>query len=193
MIDRFEEEYCWLSNFFTSPIVYEGKQYKSVEHAFQAAKMVSEEWKEKIFSWHVWADPSAVHVKSDEYVLHFFRENPNLRSAFREEIENENITSLKRSFSSLYPIIGLEDPFLSALFYKEVEDKKYRKIAEEFNERVSKAVQDIQALDERPKLLEGLESIAKELASLISDMITQKSVQNVLAEIIQQQMEKKGD
>jgi hypothetical protein len=151
-----------------------------------------EEWKEKIFSWHVWADPSAVHVKSDEYVLHFFKENPNLRPAFKEEIENENFTSLRRSFSSLYPIIGLEDPFLSALFYEEVEDKNYRKIVEEFDERVSKAVQDIQALDEKPKLLEGLESIAKELASLISDMITQKSVQNVLAEIIKQQMEKKN-
>jgi len=48
MIERFEEEYCWLSNFFTSPIVYEGKQYKSVEHAYQAAKMRDEEWKEKI-------------------------------------------------------------------------------------------------------------------------------------------------
>jgi hypothetical protein len=151
-----------------------------------------EEWREKILSWNVWADPSAVHVKSDEYVLHFFRKNPGLRSAFREEIENENFTSLRRSFSSLYPIIGLEDPFLSALFYEEVEDKNYRKIVQEFDERVSKAVQDIQALDEKPKLLEGLESIAKELASLISDMITQKSVQDVLAKIIKQQMEKKN-
>jgi len=48
MIEKFEQEYCWLSNFFTSPIIYEGKRYKSVEHAYQASKMRDEEWKEKI-------------------------------------------------------------------------------------------------------------------------------------------------
>ena len=152
-----------------------------------------EAWKEKIFSWNVWADPSAVHVKSDEYVLHFFKQNPGLGSTFKEEIEKKNFTSLRRSFQSLYPIIGLEDPFLYALFYKELEEKNYRKIVKEFKERVMKAVQEIEALDEKPKFLKGLESIAKELASLSSDMITQKSVQNVLADIIKQQMEKKND
>lgn len=149
-------------------------------------------WKEKILSLNVWADPSAVYVKSDEYVLNFFRENPGLCTAFREEIETENITSLRRSFLSLYPIVGLEDPFLCALFYQEMKEKNYRKIVEEFKKRVSKAVQDIEALDEKPKFLEGLESIAKELASLSSDMITQKSVQKVLAEIIKQEMAKKN-
>jgi len=149
-------------------------------------------WKEKILSWNVWADPSAVHVKSDEYIFNFFKKNPDLRKAFREEIKTENITSLRKSFLSLYPIIGLEDPFLSALFYQEMEEKNYRKIVEKFNGRVTKAVQDIKALDEKPKFLEGLESIAKELASLSSDMVTQKSIQKVLAEIIKQEMAKKN-
>lgn len=151
------------------------------------------EWREKILSWNVWASPSAVRVKSDEYVLNFFKKNPDLRAAFREEIKTENIASLRKSFLSLYPIVGLEDPFLCALFYQEMEEGNYRKIEEEFKERVSKAVQDIEALDEKSKLLEGLESIAKELASLSSDMITQKSVQKVLAEIIKQEMAKKND
>jgi hypothetical protein len=153
----------------------------------------SKAWKEKILSWNVWADPSAVHVKSDEYVLNFFKKNPNLRTAFRQEIKTDNITSLRRSFLSLYPVIGLEDPFLSALFYQELEEKNYRKIVEKFKGRISKAVQDIEALDKKPKFLEGLESIAKELASLSSDMVTQKSIQKVLAEIIKQEMAKKND
>jgi len=152
----------------------------------------SKAWKEKILSWNVWADPSAVRVKSDEYVLNFFKKNPNLRTAFQKEIKTENITSLRRSFLSLYPIIGLEDPFLSALFYQEMEEKNYRKIVEKFNGRVTKAVQDIEALDEKPEFLEGLESIAKELALLTSDIATQKSVQKVLAEVIKKEMAKKN-
>ena len=37
-ITSFKGQYIWLSNFWMSPIEYEGNIYKSVEHAFQAAK-----------------------------------------------------------------------------------------------------------------------------------------------------------
>ena len=36
-------EYDFLSNFYPSPIVWNGKTYATVEHAYQAAKAVSEE------------------------------------------------------------------------------------------------------------------------------------------------------
>lgn len=38
IITRFVREYYWLSNFYPSPIVCEGIQYPTVEHAFQAMK-----------------------------------------------------------------------------------------------------------------------------------------------------------
>ena len=38
MIKTFDGEYAYLSNFYSSPIIYEGIQYPTVEHAFQAAK-----------------------------------------------------------------------------------------------------------------------------------------------------------
>lgn len=37
-INFFRDEYYFLSNFFKCPIVYEGLEYPTVEHAFQAAK-----------------------------------------------------------------------------------------------------------------------------------------------------------
>ena len=37
-----------MSNFYKSPIVYEGRSYPTVEHAFQAAKTRNEEAHEKI-------------------------------------------------------------------------------------------------------------------------------------------------
>ena len=38
IIDRFIEEYSFLSNFYPSTIVVENKFYKTVEHAYQALK-----------------------------------------------------------------------------------------------------------------------------------------------------------
>ena len=38
MIDRFRNEYAFLSNFYPSPIHVQGLRYPTVEHAFQAAK-----------------------------------------------------------------------------------------------------------------------------------------------------------
>ena len=38
MIDAFQEEHRFLSNFYKSPLLFEGETYPTVEHAFQAAK-----------------------------------------------------------------------------------------------------------------------------------------------------------
>lgn len=48
MIDKFEEENWFLSNFYPSPIVYEGIAYPTVEHAYQAAKTLDMRARQKI-------------------------------------------------------------------------------------------------------------------------------------------------
>lgn len=37
-IEEFDGEYRFLSNFYPAPITYEGQEFPSVEHAYQAAK-----------------------------------------------------------------------------------------------------------------------------------------------------------
>lgn len=41
VIDSFSRRYAFLSNFYPSPIVYEGICYPTAEHAFQAAKALN--------------------------------------------------------------------------------------------------------------------------------------------------------
>lgn len=38
MIDSFKGPYSWLSNFAPAPVVFEGMCFRTVEHAYQAAK-----------------------------------------------------------------------------------------------------------------------------------------------------------
>lgn len=45
MIKEFQGEYRWLSNFWLTPIYYEGRCFRSVEHAYMSAKSTNEEWK----------------------------------------------------------------------------------------------------------------------------------------------------
>ena len=45
MIIRFIDEFRWLSNFVDVEIEWEGRRYKSVEHAYQSAKSLDKEWK----------------------------------------------------------------------------------------------------------------------------------------------------
>ncbi len=40
MINEFSGTYAFLSNFFVSPLQYEGKEWQTVEHLFQAQKSV---------------------------------------------------------------------------------------------------------------------------------------------------------
>ena len=48
MIGPFENEYAFLSNFHLSPIFFEGIEFPSVEHAFQAAKTLDRAQRKKI-------------------------------------------------------------------------------------------------------------------------------------------------
>ena len=41
MIDKFDDEYAFLSNFYDAPVVYNGITYKNTEAAFQAQKTTS--------------------------------------------------------------------------------------------------------------------------------------------------------
>lgn len=51
MITEFKNEYRFLSNFYKSPLVYKGKEYPTVEHAFQCAKTFDEAEQEKLRSY----------------------------------------------------------------------------------------------------------------------------------------------
>ena len=153
----------------------------------------SREWQEKIFSWEVWLDPSFVKVKSDDFILSFFTSHSGLAREFAEEIKARNMPALSKFFYSLYPIIGLEDPFLSGLFHQELSSQNYRDIAQQYDMRVAKAIEDIEAVEEKGRFMEGLEAIAREIALFCTDMITQTSVQSALAEIIKRELNKDED
>jgi hypothetical protein len=46
MIKEFQKEYRWLSNFWPCRIEFEGRTFKSVEHAYQGAKSNEPSWKD---------------------------------------------------------------------------------------------------------------------------------------------------
>lgn len=48
MIEKFSKIHAFLSNFYPSPIIWEGHEYATVEHAYQAAKTLNLEEKEDI-------------------------------------------------------------------------------------------------------------------------------------------------
>jgi ribA/ribD-fused uncharacterized protein len=49
MISTFDgTEYRWLSNFYPCIVIYEGAMYPTTEHAYQAAKTLDLEWRDKI-------------------------------------------------------------------------------------------------------------------------------------------------
>lgn len=48
VIDSFDGEFAFLSNFYHSPVAYEGIEYPTVEHAFQAAKTFDNAERERV-------------------------------------------------------------------------------------------------------------------------------------------------
>jgi hypothetical protein len=153
----------------------------------------AQEWKEEIFSWKVWLDPDRIETKPDEFVLNFFEGHTGLNRTYEAEIRERDWASLREAFARLYPIFGLEDPFLSALFHEEIESEDYRKIVSGFEERVNQAEKDMETLKGRSGLLKGLKTFADQMLSLNLDLISQDKVQTVLARLIKKQLEEKDE
>ena len=123
-------------------------------------------------------------MKSDEYVLSFLENHSSLSIIYETEIISNDMKALREAFNRLYPILGLEDPFLAALFYKELESRDFRKIVKEFKEKVSRAERDIEAFEGKSRLLEGLKTFADEMASLSIELMSEDEVQEIVANTI---------
>ena len=145
-------------------------------------------WEESILSWQVWPDPGYIRAKPNDFVLEFFLSRPLLQNAYSEEIKHEDWKTLRAAFIRLYPIFGLEDPFLLALFGEEIEAKNFSKIVLEFDKRVEKAKKDIRALKENHKLLAGLKAFGEEMASLGTTLLVESEVQRSLQDILEDQL-----
>ena len=129
-----------------------------------------------------------MRVKSCEFILNFFRNNGVLLKVYKEDVEREDLVSLRQSFYPLYPIFGLQDPFLSSLFQKELENGGYRKIVEELDARVIQAKNDVEQYHNNARLLQGLKEFAAALASLGSELLTQTKVQKVIKELVERKI-----
>ena len=98
MIDKFEGDYAFLSNFFYSPITIEGKRYLTVENYFQSMKAANPEDAEEIrlapkpgeskrLGRHCVIRKDWEDIKEDimyKGVKAKFMQNPNLRTALEK-------------------------------------------------------------------------------------------------------------
>jgi hypothetical protein len=146
------------------------------------------EWKESILSWQVWPDPDYIKAKPNDFILDFFSSRPLLNDAYSESTQHKDWKTLRAAFIRLYPIFGLEDPFLMALFREEIEDKNFATIVLEFDTRVEKAKRDIRALKDDYRLLAGLRTFGEELASLGMTLLVESEVQRSLQDILKEQL-----
>lgn len=149
----------------------------------------TKEWKEKVLSWKVWAEPEPIQAKPDEFVLEFFRRHPGLSQSYQVEIQKNEIEPLREAFSSLYPILALEDPFLEALFAQELNSGQYRKIVKDFKNRVKKAKEDVESVKEN-RLLEGLKAVADEAIGLHLDLLSQAKLRKIIADLVKKSLKR---
>jgi hypothetical protein len=140
--------------------------------------------RDRILAWQVWLDPEFVRTKPDEFVLHFFSGHEALSKAYSDELGRGDLRTLRAAFPALYPIFGLEDAFLKALFKSEIGAADYRTIVVEFAFRTSKARDDIQPAASNPDFWKALKLVGMEAASLGLHLLKDEDVQNMIIALV---------
>jgi hypothetical protein len=142
------------------------------------------DYRERIFAWQVWLDPEEVRTKPDEFILHFFSSHEALGRVYAGEIAGRDMKALRAAFPALYPVCGLEDAFLKALFKKELAAGDFRKIAAEFAARAAKARDDIRPAAGNAHFWKALQNLGAELAALGIHLLADGDVEKAVARAI---------
>jgi hypothetical protein len=114
----------------------------------------------------LWLEPEIVNNKPDEFILDFFKGDQALAETFNLELKNGEIKSLRQAFRALYPVKGLEEPFLQSLFSEELTKGDYRQIVAQFDRRLRLALDEIKAAGDRPEWWPALKKIGENFLSL---------------------------
>ncbi len=142
------------------------------------------DYRERILAWEVWLDPEYVRTKPDDFILAFFRGNGALGREYADEIAREDLRVLRAAFPALYPVFGLEDAFLKALFKAEIDAADYRAIVVEFASRTAKARDDIRPAAADPEFWKALFLVAAEAAALGLHLLKDEEVQDMIIGLI---------
>jgi len=149
--------------------------------------------KERVLAWQVWLEPGMVESKPDAFILNFFERTEGVREAFAEEVRVKDMAALRKAFAGLYPVCGLEDAFLLALFQEDLEAGEFRKIADEFGEQAARAIEDIKPAGSGQEFWRGMQSVGMEIASLGIHVMSDVQVRKLILDRIRKKIKKDED
>jgi len=138
------------------------------------------EVKKKILEVKVWLEPETLKNKPAEFVLDFFENSPELRAVYEEEIRNRDFRALRPAFRALYPVLGLQDPFLEKLFFSELKNHDYRRLVAEFRPRLESALSEIRAAGKRENFWKAVDRVCGEFLNLGWTLLTEDEVRELL-------------
>ena len=142
------------------------------------------DYQERILAWQVWLDPEFVRTKPDGFILGFFGGHPALGREYADEIAGQDLRVLRAAFPALYPVFGLEDAFLRALFRPEIEAGALRAIVVEFAARTAKVREDIRPAAADPDFWKALQLVGMEAASLGLHLLKDEEVQDMIVALL---------
>ena len=171
VLDKFLPLKSWL----VFPVLYAACVW-AVRRAF--------DYRERILAWQVWLDPEFVRTKPDGFILDFFAGNAGLAREYAGEIERGDLRALRAAFPALYPVLGLEDAFLKALFKPELDRADYRTIVVEFAGRTAKAKEGLAPAADDPEFWKALFLVAAEAAALGLHLLKDEEVQDMIVSLL---------
>ena len=136
----------------------------------------------------MWPLPARIKVKSDEFILDFFQSHSGLRREFATELKNKDLKSLRDAFNYLYPLLGLNEPFLWGLFAPELTSREYRLIIQRFQDRLARARHDLASVSSKEKLISALKTFQEDIAEMALDLSGEIEVRRSLIKLLQQSL-----
>lgn len=138
--------------------------------------------KEKVLGWKVGLEPEVVMAKPDDFVVAFFESDAAVARVYAEELRARDLAALRRAFAALYPVLGLDDPFLKGLFQEELSSGDFRRLVEEFEPRTRQALKDAAPAASSREFWRSLGRLAREAGGLGIHLLRDEEVQDLIIE-----------
>ncbi len=97
----------------------------------------------------------------------------------------------RRAFSRLYPVLGLRDPFLLALFRDEIDAGDLQTVVDEFDTRVREAIAEIPAPRSDPAFWRALDAFVRASAGLAINLAREREIQDLIIKRVKQYLKER--
>lgn len=123
-----------------------------------------------------WPKIPVVTKPSETQLLQFFNSTKGMLLSFRKELAGNDLDTLYKAYTILYPICVTKDDFLTSVFRLDIQARRYKKIFKEGDKVLASVIEKINLIKSNTSFIHLMQKFTRDLSGFSLTLINNKKL-----------------